>query len=200
MGRKKRVHGTLYPKSSPRRRDVRVTTFKVKAKHVFARFTRTRQPRGKTGSLWLFTTILKERVPLIYAFVVDELKKPIANRSPDLQGIIGEVDWPRRIPSARELTAYIIERAMGSAWEAWGLKRPYSEGEHDSFFRRYVHGHPGAIRAFRKAIRLPQPWERHHIGHEIKCFLGNPGEAARQYNLLNPRDSSVTLMRILEEE
>ncbi len=200
MGRKKKVPGKLYPGESPRGKDVRVTTFRVKSKHFLARFTRVRQPRGKTGDSWLLTMILKERVPLIYAFLVDELKKPIANRSPHLQRIIGEVEWPRRIPSARELTAYVIERAMGNAWEAWGLKRPYSEGEHDSFFRRYVHGHPGAIRAFRKAIRMPQPWERNHIGHEINCFLDSPGEAARQYNLLKPRDSWFTVMSILEED
>lgn len=211
MGRKKKVRGTLYPNASPRGKDVRVTTFEVKSQHLLARLGRTHQPRGKTGNVWLFTMILKERVPLIYAFVVDELKKPTTNRNPDLQRIIKEwrgVEWPRTRPSARQLTAYIMERAMGHAWEAWGLKRPYTEGDHDAFFRRYIHGHPGAIQAYRKALRMPQPqnkeekalWKKHHIGHEIKCFLGRPGEAARKYNLLKPRLSYATIVSIVEED
>lgn len=111
-----------------------------------------------------------------------------------------EEDPPaKRTPSARVLTAYIIERAMAGAWEVWGVKPPHSQAEHDSFFRRYVHGHAGALRAFRAALHEPTPWDRHHVGHELKWFLGEPGGAARHYGFLQ-RNPEKFCVAILERE
>lgn len=88
---------------------------------------------------------------------------------------------------------------MAGAWDVWGLKPPYSEGEHDSFYRRYVHGHPSAVRVFRSVLRQPQPWHRHHVGHEIKWFLGKPGKAARHYRLLKPKPMRIPFLQIIKE-
>jgi len=209
VGRKKKVRGKVL--EGPRGKHVRVTTHLLKAQQVLARYTRKRPPRGKAADLWPLTSFLKERVPLVYVFIVDELNKSDRERNPDLQRIVEE--WREvtsdhlkkssarhKWPSARQLTPYVIERAMGDTWKTWELKRPYSQQEHDHFFRRYVHGHPKAIRDFREALRQPQPWHRHHVGHEIKWFLGRPGEAARKYNLLKPRSSYATIVSIVEED
>ncbi len=160
-----------------------------------------REPRGRTGRAYLFATILKERAPLVYAFVKNELEKDRAARDPRLAPIIQE--WrakrlnpqsQKRLPSRRELAAFIIERAFEGAWEVWGVRPPHSSAQLNSFFRRYIHGHPKAILGFRRALEMA-PWEMHHVGYEMKWFLGAPGEAARHYNLLSPGplDSPLTI-------
>jgi len=197
VGRKKKARGKLF--EGLRGKPIRITRHLVKPQHLVARLTRKRPPRGKAADVYELTSFLKERAPLVYVFIVEELKKGTGAQNPQLQRIIAE--WNRDVapykrPTARELTAYVMERAMGGAWEAWGLKRPQS----DTFYRRYIHGHPGAIRDFRRALRQPRPWHRHHVGHEIKWFLGRPGEAARKYNLLKPRSSYATIVSIVEED
>jgi hypothetical protein len=197
VGRPKKVRGRLF--EGLRGEKVRV----VEGWSKWAPFV-GKAPRGKTGHAWDFTSFLKERVPLVYAFTVDELGRSVITRNPALQEIIEkwrrEEDPPaRRTPSARVLTAYIVERAMAEAWEVWGVKRPYSQADHDAFFRRYVHGHPGALHTFRTALRQPTPWDRHHVGHELKWFLGKPGEAARHYGFLERRAKRFCVV-ILERE
>ena len=160
-----------------------------------------RGPRGKTGAAWEFTTFLKERAPLVYVFIVRELRMSSSERDLKLQKIINEwrQDADRTRPNSRELTAYIIERAMTGAWKVWGIKPPYSEGDHDAFFRRYIHGHADAIKVFRSALRQPLPWHRHHVGHQIKWFLGKPGEAARHYKLLKPTQR-IPFLQVIREQ
>jgi hypothetical protein len=147
------------------------------------------QPRGPGAGSWEFTVILKERVPLVYVFVVEELKKVENERNRALQRIINEwqgtTGHSGKRPPSLELTAYIVERAFKGAWERWKIKPPFERSQCDSLFRRYVHGHPGAIRVFRAAIRQPKPWHRHHVGHELRWFLSTPGEASRHYRLLS---------------
>lgn len=212
MGRKKKDSGgpegfrALYPGQSPRGKDVRVMKGYVTAERALAVAFGKRLGRGKTGRAWRMTAFLKERAPLVYAFIVDELRK--GRKSPkkldrDLQQIIQEwkVQWEmRRKPWALEITAYVIERALGDAWEVWGLKRPYRPERLGTFFRRYVHGHPGAIRVYREALRMPKPWERGHVGHVVKAFLGPPGEVARRYDLLDTKQMQVAIVKIEEEE
>ena len=161
------------------------------------------KPRGKAAKVWELTTFLKERVPLVYAYIVNEKEKMVAERNQQLQRIVEQLKQSvgqRKTRSRRRLTAYVIERAMEGAWEKWGLKPPYSAGNHDAFFRRYVHGHRGAIRDFRTALREPQPWHQHHVGHGLKSFFGAPGEAARHYGLMVPTPCQIAVLRIVEEE
>ncbi len=106
-------------------------------------------------------------------------------------------DTPQIRPNVRELTAYVIERAMAGAWETWGLNPPSSDV--DSFFRRYIHGHPGAIRPIREALHWPQPWDRHHVGHQIKWFLGERGEAARHYQYDKRKSTRFPVISVVEE-
>lgn len=197
MGRKKKVRGTLFVDSEGRR--VRITAGYVRADRLLYRHA----PRGKTGASWELTTFLKEFAPLVYVFLVNELKKSDRDWIPNFRRIIEE--WkqdatPRTKPTARELTAYIIERAMDGAWEVWKLNRPYSKGEHDSFYRRYVHGHRGAIRAYREALHMSQPWPRNHVGHQIKFFLGNRGEAACHYGFLARKSTRFAVITVEEED
>ena len=201
MGRKKKVKGTILG-TGPIGKPIRVSFESVKGAPYIFRDTK-HVPRGHSANVWEFTNVLKERAPLIYVFVVEELKKNIKIRNPDLQKIIGEwkeISSFKRPPTARELTAYIIERAFEGAWENWGLKRPYSAQDHDNFFRRYVHGKPGIIKDYRRALRDPQPWHRHHVGHQIKWFLEKPGKAAKQYDVLKFHPFILSIMIIKEED
>jgi hypothetical protein len=181
MGRKKKSQGSVFVEPDGRR--VRLTEQSVRLE----RFLYQNAPRGKTGATWSFTTFLKRISPLIYVFIVKELKKSLSERNPKLQRVIEEWEVnatrPTR-PTARELTAYVIERGMDGAWEIWEVKRPYSEAEPDSFYRRYIQGHAGAIRDFREALNMPQPWPDDHAGHAINWFLGGRGDAARNYQFL----------------
>jgi len=195
LGRKKKVLARLL--DGPHGRPVRVAQRLEKPYYPLKS-----KPHGKAANVWELTTILKERAPLVYLFVVDQIKKPIRNRDPKLQGIIEElkqITGRSRSPSSRERLAYVIERAMEDAWATWGLTHPFSIGDHDAFFRRYVHGHPGAIKVFRQALHQPKPWHRHHVGHEIQWFLGNRGEAARHYQCLIPAPRQIPVMTIIEE-
>jgi len=198
MGRRKKLTGNIFEGLREGQR-LRITCCLKKWHHVFLG---KRAPRGQTGKTYRFTSFLKERVPLVYVFIVDELKKKDESKQ-DRRLVKILKEWKREQarerPSARELTAYIIERAMRGAWEAWGLKPPYSAQEHDNFYRRYVHGHEGAIRTFRQALRMPKPWEYHHVGRELRWFLGPPGKAARHYNLLEPKSLDVPVVTITEE-
>ncbi len=197
MGRKKKVRGRVI--KVPAGKPARVTPGYRRLHHYFG----TRAPRGRTGIVWSLTEFLKERVPLVYVFCVEELRKSDQDRNPDLQRILQE--WrkeaaPRKRPPARELTAYVIERAMAGAWEVWRTKPPYSEGDHDVFYRHYVHGHPEAIKDFRAVLCQPKPWPQHHVGHELSWFLGKAGEAARHYNFLKLKPTTrVPVLRIVEE-
>ncbi len=197
VGRQKKLHGKLFVNLEGRR--VRIKAGYVPASHVFTRHA----PRGKTGAAWDLASVLKERAPLIYVFIVNELRKPHSERNPTLQNIIEE--WKednaqRKLPpNAREMTAYVLERAFDGAWEVWELKRPYNDGEPESFYRRYVQGHPGAIRDYREALRMPQPWPQNHVGREVLLFLGQKGDAARHYGFLT-RESKRARVVIIEDE
>ncbi len=194
MGRKRKILEKLFKNSDGSQVWMIAGYLKKPHRYIFGKHG----PRGKTGSAWEFTNFLKERVPLVYLFIVGELKKSSSERDLELQKIINEwrQDAGRTRPNSRELTAFVFERAMAGAWELWGIKPPYSVGDHDAFFRRYVHGHPDALRVLRSVLREPQPWHRHHVGHEIKWFLGEPGEAARHYELLKPKPIRIPSFRL----
>ena len=198
MGRKKKIRGKVFENADGTR--VRVNKGSISVHHLF----QTKAPRGKTGKSWELTTFLKERVPLVYVFVVEELRQSESHRNPVLQKFIKEWDGyvppSRTVPNAIDLTAYIIERAMGVAWQLWGLKPPYNGGNLNSFYRRYVRGTPPAIRDFREALRMPQPWSENHVGHELKWFLGEPGEAARHYKFDKHKETRVAVVSITEEK
>jgi len=210
MGRKKVVRGNIL--KGLRERPVRLRVFFgpktntegciIEPGPKLQQYLSKHLPRGKAEFVWPVTCILKERVPLVYVFIVDELKKRKESKQ-DRRLVKILKEWrkeqARVWPSARELTAYIIERAMHGVWEAWGLKPPYTAQEHDNFYRRYVHGHPGAIRTFREALRIPQPWDRHHVGRELRWFLGPPGKAARHYHLLDPKPLYGPVLQLIEE-
>lgn len=196
-GRPRKVYGQLY--EGPRGKPVRLATFKVKREHLVKP-----TPRGKTGKAFVFTSVLKELSPLVYAFIVDQLSRPERKRDPMVQPIIAEY---RRVsslrhqrPSSREFGAFVIERAMNDAWPIWGIKPPYSEGEVDSFLRRYVHGHHRALRDYRKALQLPERGPQGHIGDWLKYFFGRRGEAAREFKLLTTEQEPFTLVTLFEEE
>ena len=194
MGRKKKLPGKLL--TGLRGKLVRVSERLEKPDYPLAV-----KPHGKAANAWVFTTFLKERVPVVYLFIVEELKHAAPYRHSALQRIIEE--WERdsgfhRRPSSRELTAYVIERALGDLWELWGVAPPFTGAEHDSLFRRYVNGNPEAVRALRKALKEPHPWHRHHVGHELRWFLDKPGSAARAYSGLRkapPRNLPVLSLR-----
>jgi hypothetical protein len=197
MGRKKKPQGCvlLGPHGRPIRFNARID------KGPYPSFLHQKQPRGRTVKTWLFTNLLKERAPLVYVFVVNEVNRGWDRIDPKLQRIMDEgfekQDLPRK-PSARELTAYLIERAFQGAWAAWNIEPPYRQGldKARSFIRRYVHGHPEAIRDFRLALSLPKPWDRFHVGHDLKYFLGQPGAAAKYYNMLEPRQLNCFVKEI----
>lgn len=187
MGRKKKTPGRVL--RGPRGGLVRFNTRIEKG--PYPSFLHQKQPRGKTAKAWWFTNLLKERAPLVYVFVVNELKRPRDQKDERLQAIIDEgaanVDLPNP-PSARELAAYLIERGFHGAWDAWGVEPTYRQGvdKARSFMRRYVHGHADAIKNFREALNQVKPWDRSHVGHDLKYFLKEPGAAAKFYNVLEP--------------
>jgi hypothetical protein len=159
-------------------------------------FLGKKDPRGATGGGHLFVMILKERAPLVYAFILREFdtEEDWTKHDPRLNPILEE--WrsrrlkatsKKRRPSCRELAAFIIERAFAGAWEVWGIRPPHSAAQLNSFFRRYVHGHRGALQDFKRALKAGPPWPSHHVGHELRCFLGAPGGAAHRYGLLAPK-------------
>ncbi len=164
---------------SPRGRPVRVTERLVR--HYYPHWPPKRRPRGKAAGTFSFTNLLKERAPLVYVFVVGQLKQ--TSRHPGFQKIIEE--WRQttgscKDPGSRAITAYILERALEGTWEKYSIKAPFSSGEHDSFYRRYVYGHPGAIKTFRHVLRQ-RPWDRWSVALELRWFLGRPGDATRHY-------------------
>jgi len=139
----------------------------------------------------------------VYAFIVDEMKKREPKRHQGIRLVISEwrkVSGSHKRPPSRELAAFVLERAMKGAWEVWGVKPPYSEGEVDSFYRRYVQGHKRALRDFRKALKEPQPWPPNHRGHWLKYFFGPRGKAAREFDLLTTEQTPWTVIGILEED
>jgi hypothetical protein len=195
MGRKRKLHGKLY--EGPRGKPVRLTISKAK----FPPFIQ-KVPRGKTGSAYVFTKCLKEFAPFVYAFIVDELRKSEADRRPDLRRVIAEwrkASGSHRRPEARGLSAFAIERALDGAWQIWGIRPPFSEGEVDSFWRRYVLGHQKALRDFRTALREPRPWTPEHRGHWLKYFFGAPGTVAREFKLLRRQQEDWTIITPFEE-
>jgi hypothetical protein len=131
----------------------------------------------------------------------------VVGRSPDDTEVRNIVDEYRRDsgvrrvrPSAREVAAFVIERAMDGAWGVWGLKPPHTAGEADSFWRRYVLGHRGALRDYRRIFRAPRPWPPDHIGHDLlKDFFGSRGQAAHSYNLLTMHQEPFTVVVLTEE-
>lgn len=191
MGRPRK--GRYFP--GPKGRVLRITK-RLEKLYYF----RSRKPRGKAARSYEFTELLKERVPFVYVFVVDQVRKAKEEQNPAFQKIVAEWETATGLskPSARELTAYVIERAFEGAWDRWGIIPPFRSGECDSLYRRYVHGHPGAIKIFRKVLREPQPWQRHHVGHELKWFLSSSGEAARHYRLLEESPLLIPILTIRE--
>ena len=111
MGRKRKVRGKLLRGKDGG--EVRVISGYLKSPHqyIFGK----RGPRGKTGAAWEFTTFLKERAPLLYVFIVGELRKSSSERDPKLEKIIKEwrQDAAQTRPNSRELTAYVFERDQG---------------------------------------------------------------------------------------
>ena len=160
------------------------------------------KPRGRAAGTWEFTTLLKERAPLVYVYVVDQLRLGTKERETRFQKIVDK--WRQRTgrmgrPLSKELTAYTIERAFEGAWEKWAITLPCRTDEVDSFYRRYVHGHPSAIKVFRKCLHEPKPWPRHHVGRELKWFLGKSGDAARHYGVLARTPTPIPILTIREE-
>jgi hypothetical protein len=154
--------------------------------------------------VYRFTVTLKELSPFVYAFVVDQLRKPPRQRDRMVQPILAEFrqvshNRPPR-PIAKEFAAFVIERALDGAWRVWRVKPPFSEGDADSFLRRYVRGHSHALRDYRKALQEPQPWPPGHRGHWLKYFFGTPGEAAREFKLLTTNQTPWTIVTLFEED
>ncbi|MDA2911567.1 hypothetical protein MYX04_11635 [Nitrospiraceae bacterium AH_259_D15_M11_P09] len=180
---------------SPRGRPVRVTERLEKLYYPLKR-----KPRGEAARTFEFTNFLKERAPLVYVFVVSELRKAKVEHE-GLQRIIGEWRQASDVQEkpSLELTAYVMERALRGTWELWGIKPPFSSRQCDSFYRRYIHGHPGAIKVFRKCILEPKPWHRWHVGHQLEWFLGKPGAAAEHYRLLDRKPTLLPVLTIREE-
>src|SRR4030095_8117531 len=146
MGRKRKEIGKVYKSASGKR--VRLTSIEAKWPPFLAR-----APRRTTGSAYPFTVSLKEHSPMVYAFVVSQLRKSGPDRDPMIGPILTEYQKAsgdrRAHPASSECTAFVIERAMDGAWKVWGLTPPFSGGEAGSFMRRYVNGHPKALRDFR---------------------------------------------------
>ncbi len=180
-----------------------------------ARRAGRKAPRADTGKAWPFTSHLKERVPLIYALLVQELRQPDIDRDPRIRHLIHL--WQRltrqqKRPRAIELTALAIQRAYRGAWEAYGSTIPRSEisrrrsvddakgiskGPRASFYRRYVQGHRQAVATYRQSLQDPRPWHRHHIGHEAYAILERPGSATRTFRLLPPKGfSTIPIMSL----
>lgn len=154
--------------------------------------------RGKAAKAWDFICILKERAPLVYVYLLDELSKPARSRELRLQIIEQELqrEYPSRFKvPPKKLLAYIMERAFHGMWEKYGIAAPYSGGNHEAFYTGYVYGHAGAIRAYRKILREPKPWPPEHVGHDLKFYLGNRGDAVclRYPRLLKGNDGWCVL-------
>jgi hypothetical protein len=197
VGRKRKVYGRLY--EGPHGKPVRMATSKAK----WPPFIRP-APRGKTGKAFPLTTNLKENSPLVYAFVVEQFKRPHERRDPMISPILEEYQRQSgtrsRRPSARDFTAFVMERAFDGAWRVWGINPPYSEGDPDAFLRRYVRGRPSALRTYRKILKEPQPWPSHHRGNWLIHFFGRRGEAAREFNLLTVEQPQWTVVTLFEED
>jgi hypothetical protein len=200
MGRKRKVHGYLYERESPRGKSVRMAITQAN----WARVVKHPAPRGKTGRPFVFASVLKEFSPFVYAFTVDQLRQPEKDRDPMIRPILAEYERAsgsgHRRPQAKEFAAFIIERAMKGAWEVWKIQPPYTGGDVDNFLRRYVHGQPGALRDYRKILRSPQPWPPEHRGHWLKYFFGPAGQAAREFRFLKPKEVPITVIALVEEE
>jgi hypothetical protein len=197
MGRKRKLPGTVH--KGLHGGSVRLAKSTAKFEHIVKP-----SPRGKTGKAFLFTSVLKERAPIVYALVVDHFKRPEKSRVQSVEDIVKEYRQTSGVrrgrPSAREVAAFVIERAMDGAWKVWGLKPPYSAGEADSFWRRYVLGHPGALRDYQKLLRAPMPWPPDHIGHDVlNDFFGPRGQAAHAYNLLTMEQEPFTVIILSDE-
>ena len=194
-GRPRKVIGT--PVDLPGNRPGRRTTFKAPLERVVPALLGSAAPRGATGKALPFTQLLKERAPLVYAFIEAELGKRPGDPDRRLAGIIGE--WKRTSGGGRAnasaLTAFVVERAFGDAWGVWGVKRLDQEG----FLRRYVYGQAGALKTYRALLCDPQPWPRFHVGHDLDHFLGARGDAARAYNVTTRTPIMVTVVSILTE-
>jgi hypothetical protein len=191
----------MEPPGNPARFTVRYAAFDVKWP-PFAFLHPA--PRGRTGRTYHFTVTLKELSPMVYAFVVEQLGRAQRDREPMVQPVIEE--WRqasgsrRQRPASREFTAFVVERAMDGAWRVWGVEPPYSGGDVDSFYRRYVHGHRHALRDYGKALREPRPWPPFHRGHWLNYFFGARGEAAREFNLLTTKQEPWRVITIFEED
>ena len=201
MGRKRKVYGKRY--GVPGQKPVRLAIGRTTETNV-RRFLGLPTPRGKTGKASRFTDALKEFAPLVYAFLVEEFKKPPPERSEMIMPIVKE--WQtgsgsrRQRPPSRDLAAFVIERALGAAWEVWGIKRPFSAGDPEEFRRWYVHGHPGALRQFTKLLReIPGPPER-GCWVWLPYFFGSRGDAAREFNLLTRETEPWTAIISAEED
>ena len=78
MGRKRKVVGRLF--EGPGGKRVRYASFDAKWPPSFLGVGPA--PRGKTGEPYPFTVSLKEHSPMVYAFVVSQLRKPQPERDP----------------------------------------------------------------------------------------------------------------------
>jgi hypothetical protein len=177
---------------------------RVKEHYVPAHAIENPGLRGKAAKAWDFICILKERAPLVYVYLLDELSKPARSRELRLQIIEQEFqrEYPSRfkVPPKRLLT-YIMERAFHGMWEKYGITAPYSGGKHEAFYTGYVYGHAGAIQAYRKILREPKPWPREHVGHDLRFYLGNRGDAVHlRYPQLLEANEPWCVLDIVEEQ
>jgi hypothetical protein len=141
---------------------------------------------------------------MIYAFIVDQMRRPEREWDAMITSVVKEYRKQsgfsrRRLPSL-EFSAFVIRRAFEGAWQVWKVKAPYTEADCDNFRRRYVYGHRGALRDFRKILREPQPWPPDHRGQWLKYFFGAPGDAAREFNLLTTEPLIGTKVYLFYED
>jgi hypothetical protein len=197
MGRKRKVVGERYEGLDGRA--IRMVVKRVKWEHL-----RKPSPRGKTGRVVRFTIVLKELCPMVYAFIVDQLRRPEREWDAMITSVVKEYrkesGTNRRRPSSLDFSAFVLERALKGAWQEWGVKPPYTEADFDSFLRRYVRGHRGALRDFRKILREPQPWPPNHRGQWLKYFFAAPGDAAREFKLLTTKQPLATIFTVFYEQ
>ena len=177
---------------------------RVKEHYVPAHAIENPGLRGKAAKAWDFICILKERAPLIYVFLVKELPKSPNDQDTQLQRLL--MEYRKESPShkkvsIRNVLAFIVERAFDGLWEKYDLTPPYSVGDHDAFYRRYVYGHQGAIQAYRRILDQPKPWPREHVGHDLKFYLGNRGDAVHlRYPHLLEANEPWCVLDIVEEQ
>lgn len=200
MGRKRKIHGRLYEGASPSGKAVRYRVSET----TWASIRPGKAPRGATGKAVLFTSCLKEFSPAVYAYSVDQLALAEEHRDPMFRTVLAEyqrMSLPSRVrPPAKEFAAFVIQRALRGAWKIWHIQPPYTGGDVDTFWRRYVHGHPGALRDYRQILQCPRPWPPDHWGHVLKHFFGLPGEAAREFGFLTTKVEPITVVSLFEEE